>query len=75
VRLLLRGDGLLRAAGVAVICALLLQVTLGISTLLTRMAIPVAAGHQGGAILLLTVMLITVHALRRRALPGVSSGN
>uniref|UniRef100_UPI003F6CCEE4 COX15/CtaA family protein n=1 Tax=Congregibacter sp. TaxID=2744308 RepID=UPI003F6CCEE4 len=55
-----------RLAGVAVMAALLLQITLGISTLLTRMAIPVAAGHQAGAILLLTVLLFTVHLLRRR---------
>jgi cytochrome c oxidase assembly protein subunit 15 len=58
----------MRIAGAAVIAALLLQVTLGISTLLTRMAIPVAAGHQAGAILLLTVLVFTVHGLRRRQL-------
>jgi cytochrome c oxidase assembly protein subunit 15 len=63
-----RADGVLRLAGVAVIAALLLQVTLGISTLLSHMAIPVAAGHQGGAILLLTVLLVAVHTLRRRAM-------
>ncbi|EAQ96060.1 COX15/CtaA family protein [Congregibacter litoralis] len=55
----------LRLAGGAVMAALLLQITLGIGTLLTRMAIPVAAGHQAGAILLLTVLLFTVHLLRR----------
>ncbi|EED31332.1 cytochrome oxidase assembly [gamma proteobacterium NOR5-3] len=67
LRLLLQtSDGFLRLTGAAVMAALLLQVTLGISTLLTRMAIPVAAGHQAGAILLLTVLLFTVHALRRR---------
>jgi cytochrome c oxidase assembly protein subunit 15 len=60
-----REDQILRWLGIAVIAALLLQVTLGISTLLSRMAIPVAAGHQGGAILLLTVLLFTVHTLRR----------
>lgn len=63
-----REDRTLRWLGMAVIAALLLQVTLGISTLLSRMAIPVAAGHQGGAILLLTVLLFTVHALRRRSI-------
>lgn len=67
LRLILQAsDGFMRLTGVAVIAALLLQVTLGISTLLTRMAIPVAAGHQAGAILLLTVLLFTVHTLRRR---------
>ena len=69
LRLLIQGaDGAMRIAGVAVIAALLLQVTLGISTLLSGMAIPVAAGHQAGAILLLTVLLFTVHGLRRRQL-------
>lgn len=67
LRLLMQSsDKVVRVAGGAVIAALLLQVTLGISTLLTRMAIPVAAGHQAGAILLLTVLLFTVHALRRQ---------
>lgn len=69
LRLVLQSaDGFMRVAGLAVIAALLLQITLGISTLLTRMAIPVAAGHQAGAILLLTVLLFTVHALRRRTI-------
>jgi cytochrome c oxidase assembly protein subunit 15 len=44
------------ALGLLVI-ALLLQVGLGISTLLTHVAVPVAAAHQGGAIVLLTAML------------------
>ncbi|WOJ98119.1 COX15/CtaA family protein [Congregibacter brevis] len=69
LRLVLQSaDGFMRGAGVAVIAALLLQITLGVSTLLTRMAIPVAAGHQAGAIFLLTVLLFTVHALRRRTI-------
>ncbi|MFT7286972.1 MAG: cytochrome c oxidase assembly protein subunit 15 [Halieaceae bacterium] len=66
LRLLLQGaDRVLRYAGAAVLAALLLQVSLGIATLLSHMAVPVAAGHQGGAILLLTVLLFTVHTLRR----------
>lgn len=67
IRLLMQStDKAVRLAGGAVIAALAIQVTLGITTLLTRMAIPVAAGHQAGAILLLTTLLFTVHALRRR---------
>ncbi len=54
-----------RLAGGAVIAVLLVQLVLGISTLLTHVAVPVAAAHQGGAILLLTMMLITAHGLRR----------
>ena len=42
--------------------ALLLQVTLGVSTLLTHVAIPVAAAHQGGAVVLLTAVLLFSHA-------------
>lgn len=56
----------LRVLAVASFGALLLQVGLGISTLLTQVAIPVAAAHQGGAILLLTVLLVAAHTLRRR---------
>jgi len=67
LRLILqREDPLLRYAGGAVLAVLLLQLTLGISTILTHVAVPVAAAHQGGAILLLTVMLVTAHALRSR---------
>ena len=60
------GDRRLRAAGCAVAVLLLLQLGLGIGTVLTRVAIPVAVAHQGGAILLFTAMLITSHALHRR---------
>ncbi|MEE4278771.1 MAG: COX15/CtaA family protein [Halieaceae bacterium] len=68
LRLILRGgDGSLRHAGMAVAAVLLLQLGLGISTLLSRVAVPVAAAHQGGAIALLTVMLVSVHLLYRRS--------
>ena len=56
----------LRLAGGALVAALLLQLSLGIGTLLSHVAVPVAAAHQGGAILLLTVLLVTVHALYAR---------
>lgn len=50
---------LLLVAGVA-----LAQFALGLSTLLLVVPIPLAAGHQAGAMLLLTVLLWAVHALR-----------
>lgn len=65
--LVLRGrDRSLRLIGAAVGGVLLLQVTLGISTLLSHVAVPVAAAHQGGAVALLTMLLLAAHALRRR---------
>ncbi|HLY55602.1 MAG TPA: COX15/CtaA family protein [Stellaceae bacterium] len=41
-----------------------LQVTLGISTLLWAVPVPLAAAHQTGAVLLLTAALVSVHGLR-----------
>jgi cytochrome c oxidase assembly protein subunit 15 len=43
---------------------LALQITLGISTLLLVVPVPLAAAHQGGAVLLLTTALLANHALR-----------
>ncbi|MFA5913220.1 MAG: COX15/CtaA family protein [Burkholderiales bacterium] len=43
---------------------LALQITLGISTLLLVVPVPLAAMHQAGAVLLLTIALLTNHALR-----------
>ncbi len=65
--LALRGrDRPLRLIGAALAAVLLLQLTLGISTLLSHVAVPVAAAHQGGAVALLTLMLLAAHALRLR---------
>lgn len=44
---------------------LLVQIALGISTLLLLVPVPLAAAHQGGAVLLFAFSLMTVHALRR----------
>ena len=55
-------DGRVRWGAWAMLAALALQVSLGISTLLTHVAIPVAAAHQGGSILLLTSVLFFAHA-------------
>ncbi len=41
-----------------------IQVTLGISTLLLHVPIPLAAAHQGGALMLFTIMLFITHELR-----------
>jgi cytochrome c oxidase assembly protein subunit 15 len=56
----------LRLLAFAILAALLLQLSLGIGTLLTHVAVPVAAAHQGGAIVLLTVLLLTTALLRGR---------
>jgi cytochrome c oxidase assembly protein subunit 15 len=39
-------------------------VTLGVSTLLLVVPIPLAAAHQAGAVLLLTAAILLRHALR-----------
>lgn len=46
--------------------ALLLQVGLGISTLLLHVPVPLAAAHQGGAVLLFSCSLYVSHCLRSR---------
>jgi cytochrome c oxidase assembly protein subunit 15 len=46
------------------LAAAVLQVTLGISTLLLHVPVPLAAAHQGGALMLLTVMLFVNHRMR-----------
>ena len=43
---------------------LALQIALGIATLLLVVPIPLAAAHQGGAVLLFTAALLANHALR-----------
>jgi cytochrome c oxidase assembly protein subunit 15 len=51
--------------------ALLLQLALGISTLLTHVAVPVAAAHQAGAVLLLLdAVVLTAGTQLRRAVSG-----
>jgi len=47
----------------ALLAAALLQVTLGISTLLLHVPIPLAVAHQGGALLLLTVVIYARHRM------------
>jgi len=47
------------------LAATVLQVVLGITTLLLVVPIPLAAAHQGGAVVLLTAVLFMTHQLRR----------
>ncbi len=50
---------------VSLILALLLQVVLGISTLLLHVPVWLGAAHQGGAVLLLSAMVYVGHNLQR----------
>jgi cytochrome c oxidase assembly protein subunit 15 len=43
----------------------IIQIVLGISTLLLQVPVWLGAAHQAGALLLFTVMLMNVHALSR----------
>jgi cytochrome c oxidase assembly protein subunit 15 len=49
----------------ALLAVALLQLSLGISTLMLTVPIPLAAAHQAGAVLLLTAAIILRHTLRR----------
>ena len=53
-----------RFASHALLGAACMQVTLGISTLLTFVPVPLAAAHQGGSLTLLSVALWLLHTLR-----------
>jgi cytochrome c oxidase assembly protein subunit 15 len=55
-----------RPYAVALLAAVALQISLGISTLLSGVFIPLAASHQGMAVLLLATILATSHALGER---------
>jgi heme a synthase len=54
-----------RAAAHLLLAMLFVQVTLGISTLLLVVPVPLAAAHQAGAVLLFAAALNAAHALRR----------
>jgi cytochrome c oxidase assembly protein subunit 15 len=53
-----------RVALNALLAIALLQLSLGISTLLLVVPIPLAAAHQAGAVLLLTAVIVFRHRLR-----------
>ena len=55
---------LARRAGDALLGLFVLQIALGISTLLLRVPVPLAAAHQAGALAVFTAALVAAHALR-----------
>ena len=55
-----------KVGAVLVVLALLLQVGLGISTLLLHVPVGIATAHQGGAVLLLSAVLFSSHSLVRK---------
>jgi cytochrome c oxidase assembly protein subunit 15 len=61
-----RGDSPRRAklAADLLLGAIALQITLGISTLLLFVPVPLAAAHQAGALLVFTAALFLAHSLR-----------
>ena len=59
-------DGRARLGVALLVLALLVQVSLGISTLLLHVPVSIAAAHQGGAVLLLSATLFISHVLVRQ---------
>ncbi|AHJ65328.1 COX15/CtaA family protein [Granulibacter bethesdensis] len=59
-----RRGGNARRAVLPLMVAVILQYALGIATLLSVVAVPVAVVHQGMAVLLLTAAIVTLHSLR-----------
>ena len=57
-------DARLRKAGLLLLAAVTLQIVLGISTVLSHVNVAIAAGHQSGAVILLTAALFWVHCKR-----------
>ena len=57
-------DARLRRAAVLMLGAITLQIVLGISTVLSHVDVAIAAGHQSGAVVLLTTVLFWVHCKR-----------
>lgn len=56
----------IRTGANLLLAALALQITLGISTLLLVVPVPLAAAHQAGAVILLTTSVFVSHQLRGR---------
>jgi cytochrome c oxidase assembly protein subunit 15 len=52
----------------ALLAAVAVQISLGIATLLTRVALPLAAVHQAGAMIVFACALGLRHSLRARRL-------
>jgi cytochrome c oxidase assembly protein subunit 15 len=60
-------DTRVRCAADLLLAMLVIQIALGIATLLLFVPIPLAAAHQGGAVLLLAAVINATHALGREA--------
>jgi cytochrome c oxidase assembly protein subunit 15 len=48
----------------------LVQIGLGVATLLSHVFIPLAAAHQAGAIILMTLLLVALHRLKQTVYPA-----
>lgn len=55
-----------KLAASLLVIALVVQVTLGVSTLLLQVPVVVAAAHQGGAVILLSAAVYCSHVIRRQ---------
>ncbi|MDB4299713.1 COX15/CtaA family protein [bacterium] len=66
-------DHRLRLAAGLLMAALIFQVILGISALLTHIALPVAAAHQSGAVVLLTAVLFFAYMRRSESPDEISA--
>ena len=64
------GHGQVRLAAWLVLAAVVLQYGLGIATLLSHVALPLASTHQAGALALVTALLFLLHSLRRAGASG-----
>ncbi len=62
-----------RLAVILLVVAMVVQVALGISTLLLHVPVALAAAHQGGAMVLLAATLFASHVLVRQQPPPVGS--
>jgi heme a synthase len=61
-----------RIASVLMMAAVTLQIVLGIGTVLSNVNVTIAAGHQSGAVVLLTTVLYWVHCKRTERMPSLS---
>jgi cytochrome c oxidase assembly protein subunit 15 len=61
---------LVRGRMALLLMALILQVGLGISTLILVVPLPLAVAHQGGAVILLSATLFALHGLKRMGTPA-----
>jgi len=66
---------MLRRAGAVLLAALILQVSLGIATVMGHLPLPVAAAHNGGAALLLLSLIGVIHLLAGSSPGDVQRGH